>query len=300
MSTIKKASAIALGVALGLGSMLSAQAADTLDKGTHQQEKVLRVGCDAAFAPFTYTDDNGQLIGFDVDLINAIAKEMGYTVDMKGYPFDGIIPTLITNNIDLIISGFTISPERAQRVDFSNPYYRCGLTFLTMKDKATKYESFDSLNKAEICVQIGTTGALYLQKNMDKPTLKQFNTPPETYLELQNGGCDVVVNDRPVNDFFLARFPQNADNVISRDITSAQNEYYGIAVRKGDAEMLKLVNDGLKRVIDNGTFATISNKWFGYDITDDLKAHMVEAKNAGKAEAIGDPVAPAPAADAAK
>lgn len=297
MNTMKKALFIALGVALCLWSMLSVQAADTLDQGTHQQEKVLRVGCDAAFAPFTYTDDNGKLIGFDVDLINAIAKEMGYTVDMKGYPFDGIIPTLITNNIDLIISGFTISPERAQRVDFSDPYYRCGLTFLTMKDNATKFDSFASLNKAEICVQIGTTGALYLQKTMDKPTLKQFNTPPETYLELQNGGCDVVVNDRPVNDFFLARFPKNADSVISRDITSAQNEYYGIAVRKGDTKMLKLVNDGLKRVIDNGTFATISNKWFGYDITNDLKAHMMEAQNASKAEALAEP---APSTGAAK
>ena len=123
MSNLKNASAIALGVALGLGvAQMPAHAAGAADEGTHQHEKVLRVGCDAAFAPFTYTDENGKLIGFDVDLINAIAAEMGYTVDMKGYPFDGIIPTLITNNIDLIISGFTISPERAKRVDFSDPY----------------------------------------------------------------------------------------------------------------------------------------------------------------------------------
>lgn len=285
MSNLKNASAIALGVALGLGvAQMPAHAAGAADEGTHQHEKVLRVGCDAAFAPFTYTDENGKLIGFDVDLINAIAAEMGYTVDMKGYPFDGIIPTLITNNIDLIISGFTISPERAKRVDFSEPYYRCGLTFLTMKDEAEKYNSFDKIANAEICVQIGTTGALYLQKTLKDPDLKQFNTPPETYLELQNGGCDVVVNDRPVNDFFLAQNPKNKDIVASHDITAAQNEYYGIAVRKGNTELLNLINEGLQRVIDNGKFAEISTKWFGYDITDDLKAHMAEAKQVAESK----------------
>lgn len=280
MGNLNKVSALAIGVALGL-NVAHAHAAGATNLPT---DKVLRVGCDAAFAPFTYTDDNGKLIGFDVDLINAIAKEMGYTVDMKGYPFDGIIPTLITNNIDLIISGFTISPERAQRVDFSDPYYRCGLTYLVMKDEATKYDSFEKIEKAEICTQIGTTGALYLQKTLKSPDLKQFNSPPETYLELQNGGCDVVVNDRPVNDFFLAQNPKNKDIVVSRDITSAQNEYYGIAVRKGNKELLDVINEGLDRIIANGEFAKISNKWFGYDITDDLKAHAKEAKSAGQSK----------------
>lgn len=280
MGNLNKVSALAIGMALGL-NVAHAHAAAVTDLPT---DKVLRVGCDAAFAPFTYTDDNGKLIGFDVDLINAIAKEMGYTVDMKGYPFDGIIPTLITNNIDLIISGFTISPERAQRVDFSDPYYRCGLTFLVMKDEAQKYDTFEKIEKAEICTQIGTTGALYLQKTLKSPDLKQFNSPPETYLELQNGGCDVVVNDRPVNDFFLAQNPKNKDIVVSRDITSAQNEYYGIAVRKGNKELLDLINNGLDRIIENGEFAKISNKWFGYDITDDLKAHAQEAQSAGQSK----------------
>ncbi|MBU3843295.1 MAG: basic amino acid ABC transporter substrate-binding protein [Candidatus Anaerobiospirillum pullicola] len=275
--------ALAAGVALsfGLAQMpVMAATADTTattTAGTHHQDHVWRVGCDAAFAPFTYTDEKGQLIGFDVDLIKAIGAEMGYTIDMKGYPFDGIIPTLITNNIDMIISGFTISPERAERVDFSDPYYRCGLTFLTLKKNADKFSTFDDIAKAKICVQIGTTGALFLQKTLKNPDMRQFNTPPETYLELQNGGCEVVVNDRPVNDFFLAQSPENKKNVVSKDIDIAQNEYYGIAIAKGNTELLKLVNEGLKRVIDNGKFAEISNKWFGYDITDDLKAHSAEA-----------------------
>lgn len=271
MGNLNKVSALAMGVALSL-NVAHSHAAET----AASHDKVLRVGCDAAFAPFTYTDDKGKLIGFDVDLINAIAKEMGYTVDMKGYPFDGIIPTLMTNNIDLIISGFTISPERSERVDFSDPYYRTTLTYLVMKDDASKYDSFEKIKEAEICTQIGTTGALYLQKNMKDPTLKQFNTPPETYLELQNGGCDVVVNDRPVNDFFLAQNPKNKEFVVSHDIQAAQNEFYGIAVAKGNKELLNIINEGLKRLVENGEFGKISTKWFGYDMTDDLKKHSAD------------------------
>lgn len=275
MSILKKTSAVALSVALGLSvaatSLAHADDQAVVDPNHFLQTKVLRVGCDAAFAPFTYTDDKGQLIGFDVDLINAIGEEMGYKIDMKGYPFDGIIPTLITNNIDLIISGFTISEERAKRVAFSEPYYRCGLTYLVKKENASKFDSFDDLAKAEICTQIGTTGSLYLEKVLDKPNLKQFNTPPETYLELQNGGCEVVVNDRPVNDFFLARSPENKEKIVSFDINEAQNEYYGIAVRKDNQVLLEIINEGLERLIANGKFAKISEKWFGYDISDNLK-----------------------------
>lgn len=276
MSILKKTSAVALSVALGLNVVASSvsHAADQVntDPNHFLQTKVLRVGCDAAFAPFTYTDDKGQLIGFDVDLIKAIGEEMGYTIDIQGYPFDGIIPTLITNNIDLIISGFTISEERAKRVAFSDPYYRCGLTYLVKKEDAKKFDDFEDISKAEICTQIGTTGAMYLEKTLTNPKLKQFNTPPETYLELQNGGCDVVVNDRPVNDFFLARHPENKKNIVSYDIDEAQNEYYGIAVRKDNKVLLDLLNEGLDRLIANGKFAEISNKWFGYDISTNLKA----------------------------
>lgn len=274
MSILKKSTtAVALGVALGLAAgTVHAEAPSNTDPNHFLQTKVLRVGCDAAFAPFTYTDENGKLIGFDVDLIRAIGEEMGYTIEIKGYPFDGIIPTLITNNIDLIISGFTISEERAKRVAFSDPYYRCGLTYLVKKEDADKYDDFKDLSKAEICTQIGTTGSLYLEKSLKNPNLKQFNTPPETYLELQNGGCEVVVNDRPVNDFFLARHPENKDKIVSYDIEEAQNEYYGIAVRKDNQILLDILNEGLDRLIENGKFAKISEKWFGYDISENLKA----------------------------
>ena len=87
-----------------------------------EDEKVLNVGCEGAFAPFTYIDDNGDITGFDIDLIKKIGEQLGYKVNINVMQFDGLIPALMVGNIDLIISGFTISEERAKKVDFSEPY----------------------------------------------------------------------------------------------------------------------------------------------------------------------------------
>lgn len=247
----------------------------TQNASERHQAKVLKVGCEAAFAPFTYTSQDGKLIGFDLDLIRAMGESQGYEVVIQAFPFDGLIPALITNNIDLIISGFTISPERAKKVDFSDPYYRCGLTFLIKKEDAGKYNTLSDLKNDTLCVQIGTTGALYVSKQLPDTQLKQFNSPPETYLELINGGCKAVINDRPVNDFFLAS-SHNKD-IVSKNITTDTSEYYGIAVNKGNKEMLDLVNKALKDVQDNGEFKRISDQWFGYDVSAELREEKAAA-----------------------
>lgn len=260
LNAIKFAAAILCAAVVSTG----AQAAEE-----DTQSKVLRVGCETAFAPFTYTD-HGELIGFDLDLIRAMAKTQGYEVEVRPLPFDGVIPALMTDNIDLIISGFTITPERAQKVDFSDPYYRCGLTFLVRKEDADKFNTLEDLKDEELCLQLGTSGSVFVQKQLPNAKVKHFNSPPETYLELTNGGCRAVINDRPVNDFYLAHTRNT--NVVSKDITSADSEYYGIAVRKGNQEMLDLINTALKAVEENGEFERISNEWFGYDVSAELRA----------------------------
>ncbi len=233
------------------------------------KDKVLYVGCETAFAPFTYIDADGSLIGFDLDLIRAMAESEGFDVEVKPFPFDGLIPALMAGSIDLIISGFTISPERARRVDFSVPYYRCGLTFLIKKANADRFNTLEDLKDEVLCSQIGTTGALYTQKALPGTTLRQFNSPPESYLELQNDGCIAVINDRPVNDFFLT--VSKSTEIVSKPITTDTSEYYGIAVRKGDDRMLSLINKSLKNVQTNGQFSQISNKWFGYDVSEGIR-----------------------------
>lgn len=237
---------------------------------TDNSQTVLRVGCEAAFAPFTYTDENGNLVGFDLDLIRAMGKALGYKeVKIQAYPFDGLIPAILTNNIDIIISGFTITEERAQKVDFSDPYYRCGLTYLINEKNVNKFPNYDSLDGQELCVQIGTSGAVFVEKTLKNAKLKQFNSPPESYLELQNDGCVATINDTPVNDFFLTK--SKPKGITSIKIQKDDYEFYGIAVNKNRKDILEQMNKGLKLVQENGDFAKISKQWFGYDISDDLK-----------------------------
>lgn len=250
--------AVALAM-LGTANMSEASVAD----------KVLNVGCEGAFAPFTYVDDQGKITGFDIDLIRALGEDLGYKVNVTVFPFDGLIPALLTDGIDVIISGFTISPERAKKVDFSDPYYLCGLTYLTPAQNAERLKDFRSLDGEKLCVQIGTTGALFATKHFKNSEIVQFNSPPETYLELNKGGCSAVINDMPVNDFYLSRHKGDelASLHIDKDI---DKEYYGIAVSKNHPEMLKEMNRGLKIMRENGHFAEISERWFGYDISDTL------------------------------
>ena len=183
------------------GALLMAVSLSTADVAA---KETLKVGCEGGFAPFTYIDDRGVLTGFDVDLIRMMGKKMGYDeVEITVYPFDGLIPALMTDNFDLIISGFTISEERAKRVDFSDPYYRCSLTYLVKKEHAQELAKIESLKDKTVCTQIGTTGAMYIEKALPGINLKQFNSPAESYIELQNDGCVATLNDRPVNDYFI-------------------------------------------------------------------------------------------------
>jgi len=126
--------------------------------------KVLRVGTNADFAPFEFQDVSGkEYQGFDMDLIRAIAKEMGYQADIQNINFDGLIPAMESGNLDVIISGMSINDERKQKVDFSEPYYKSGLTIVVKKDN-TAINKFNDLAGKKVAVNFNrkTIGRHYL------------------------------------------------------------------------------------------------------------------------------------------
>lgn len=233
-------------------------------------EKILHIGCEGAFAPFTYIDKQGEITGFDIDLIKKLGEHLGYKVVIDVMQFDGLIPALMVGNIDLIISGFTITEERAQKVDFSDPYYLCGMSYVVKKEDAEIYNSYEKLDGKKICTQLAATGTNFAKKYLKKSELKIFNAPPETFIELGNGACVAAIHDKPVNDFFLTR--DNSSRFTSIDIKQhLDKEYYGIAVRKGNKVLLDKINQGLKEIEANGIFEKVSIKWFGHNILDTLK-----------------------------
>jgi len=229
------------------------------DEKASSTEKVLRIGTNADFAPFEFQDVDGKNYeGFDMDLIRAVAKEMGYKADIQNINFDGLIPAMESGNLDVIISGMTINDERKQKVEFSDPYYKSGLSIVVKKDN-NDIKKFTDLKGKKVAVQIGTTSAKEVHK-IEGVEVKELNSSADTFMELKAGGVDAVVNDRPVNDTYIKTTGGADVKALDELLTS---EDYGIAMSKKNPELVKSVNAALKKLHENGEYDKIFTKWFG-------------------------------------
>ncbi len=246
-----KKTLLALALSVSAAALSTQAFAETLKVGTHP-----------TFAPFEFSDQEGNVIGFDLDVIKAIAKANGDEIQIESMPFDGLIPSLLTGNIDVIISGMTITDARKKRVLFTDGYYESNLSYLIKKDKADVYTSAEALKGKTVCVQIGTTGHAFAD-TITPGNVKALNNESDAILELSNGGCEAVINDRPVNLYYLKK--SNLDTLVDVvDPKFKENvDLFGIAVRKGNNELLEKLNKGLKELQASGELDKIHVKWFG-------------------------------------
>lgn len=250
----KKSLAIALLIAFSISLLLAGCGGQAL-----QQGKVLKIGTDAAFAPFEFQDEKSkEYVGFDIDLIKAIGKQMGLEVKVQGMGFDGLIPALEAGQIDAAISGMTITDERKKKVNFSKPYYTSGLSIVVKQDNAALKE-FKDLEGKRLAVQIGTTGADFAKKVKDAK-VREFNTAPEAFLELKAGGVDAVINDLPVNEYYIAKSGSKDAKIVGKPLNS---EDYGIATAKKNTELAQKIDNALDEIKKSGEYDKIYEKWFG-------------------------------------
>lgn len=223
------------------------------------EDQVLRVGTESSYAPFEFTDATGKLVGFDIDLAEAVAKEMGAQIEWVQMPFDGLIPAMLTSQVDMAVASFTITEERKKRINFSSPYYRSGLTFVLRKADESKYTSVESLKGQRLCAQLGSVSAMKAQTfSPDKVTT--FNDAYAAYLELKSGGCEAVLNDRPVNLYFMANSKGAGDFVELNELMDAED--MAMVVPKNNQELLDKVNQALSALKEKGTYQQIYDKWF--------------------------------------
>ena len=221
--------------------------------------KVLKVGSEASFAPFEFQDENSkEYAGFDMDLIRALGKQMGYEVQIQNMGFDGLIPGLESGTVDVAISAMTITEERSKKISFSKPYYKSGLTIVVKSDNTT-IKNFADLNGKKIAVQLGTTGADEAKK-VKNAQVREFNSAPEAFLELKAGGVDAVVNDKPVNDYYIAKAGGKDAKEVGEPLTA---EEYGIATAKKNTELTAKLDKALDELKKNGEYDKIYMKWFG-------------------------------------
>ncbi|MGL5514661.1 MAG: basic amino acid ABC transporter substrate-binding protein, partial [Sporomusa sp.] len=184
--------------------------------------------------------------------------QMGMEVEIVNIGFDGLIPALEGGQIDAVASGMTITEERSKKVNFSKPYYKSGLSIIVRADNNT-INGFKDLEGKRIAVQIGTTGAAEAQKIKDAK-VREFNSASEALLELKAGGADAVVNDLPVNEYYLAKGGSKDAKLVGEVLSS---EEYGIAVVKKNTELVGKINKALDEIKQNGEYAKIYEKWFG-------------------------------------
>jgi polar amino acid transport system substrate-binding protein len=244
---------------LGLGLAGCSKQAPEGEGQAQEQPKELIAGSDTAFAPFEYQDEKTQeYVGFDMDLIEAIGQQMGYDIKVQGMPFDGLIPGLEAGSIDLVISAMTITEERAKKVNFSQPYYQSGLTIVVRPDDTT-INSFEDLEGKKIAVQIGTTGS-NTAKTIKDAEIREFNTAPEAFMELKAGGVDAVINDKPVNDYYITQMGGKDGKTVGEPLTA---EDYGIATAKKNTELAEMIDNAIDELRSNGEYDKIYEKWFG-------------------------------------
>lgn len=223
---------------------------------------VLKVATEAGFMPFEYVDEkNGELLGFDMDLIRAIGETMGLEVKIDNMSWDGLIPALLNNMYDLAIAGITITEERLASVNFSTPYFESVLTIVTKKNDGIT--SLDDLNGKIAAVQINTTGDFTASDLQDEGAVKnvsRFDTVPDAMQAVMIGAADVVIVDLPVAQAYLEANPNAPLKHVG---PVSDNEFYGIAIHKKNTDLLEKINSALLQLQENGTYDKIYQKWFG-------------------------------------
>lgn len=222
----------------------------------------LTVCSDIPYIPFEF-EENGEITGFDFDVVAAMAEKMGLDgADFKTTPFDGIIPALEAKNCDMIGSAMTITDERAEKVNFTDPYFDADQSLLVLKENAEKYATLDDLAGQTIGVQSGTTGEAYT--NEHKPegaTIRSFQTGDELFPAMVAGDVQAALQDLPVNGYRAATAPDQF--VVTEKYPTG--EQYGFAVRKDDTDLLDALNKALGEIKSDGTYDEIYNTWFGGD-----------------------------------
>jgi glutamine transport system substrate-binding protein len=238
----------------------SAEPSSSSSSGKGETKKKIIVGTDAAFAPFEYMD-KGKIVGFDVDLLDAVMKEAGMDYELKNIGWDPLFAAVQGKEIDMAISGITINDKRKQTYDFSVPYFES--THMIMVKENSPIKNALDLKGKTVGVQNGTTGQAAVEKLLGKENknIKKFENTVVAIMDLLNGGVEAVVTDNAVASEYVKNNPDKKIKTIA-DPEHFESEFYGLMFPKG-SDLKPKVDEALKKVMESGKYAEIYKKWFG-------------------------------------
>ncbi len=237
--------------------------------------ETLRVGTECTYHPFNFRDENGELQGYDVDVAKAIGEHLNAEIEFVCQKWDGMIPSILANKFDLIVASMSITDERAEKIDFSDPYRVSIGQFVGAKDKGIELFNEDgSVNEAgfegiRVGLQRATTYDNWMQAKAPNAEIVRYDATEALYLDLQNGRVDVIMTN-PMKAYlkFLSQPDGAGFDVIGPQIE--EQEYFGIGVgvglRKGNDELLGRINEAIGIITEDGSLEVFAKKHFPFTI----------------------------------
>lgn len=252
---------------MGLSAVLFACGGSKDDKAAGDNEASadeeidkLVVGTDATYAPMEYMDEDGEIAGIDIEIVKAIAEEVGVEVEFKNIGWEPLFPAVDSGEVDFAVSSITITDEREENFDFTEPYYVANQLILVPED--SDIANFEELKDKRVSAQINTTGHIVVQDLLGKTStnIVAAETMPLAISEMLNGNADASVGDNSTVNEYIKNNPNAKVKTIEDD--SFEKEYYGLMVKKGNTEVVDLLNKGIQAIKENGTLEEIT----GFDL----------------------------------
>lgn len=233
-----------------------------VDAATDAAPMNIKIATESSYKPFSYTDADGKLIGYEIELIDALCAQMKAECEVISQDWDGLIPGLNAQKFDAAIAGMSITPERQEVVEFSDPYFYSGIVLIGKKGDNV---SVEDLKAQPVGSQRATVASQYLQDEHADADIKLYDTQDNAYLDLTSGRVRAMMSDKVTGIDWLKTAAGQDYEVKGAEI-STDDDAMGIAFRKDDALVAKF-NAALAELRDNGTYEQITSSYFGTSTT---------------------------------
>ncbi len=233
-----------------------------------EERMQIRIGTEGAYPPFNSMTADGQLVGFDIDIANALCEEMNADCEFVIQDWDGMIPALLANKFDAIIASMSITEERMEQIDFTNKYYNTPPAIAVPKDSELSGVTPEDLAGITIGAQSATTHSNYAEEKFPDTDLRLYPTPDEYKLDLETGRIDAVIDDVVVLSEWVnsdaGACCMVLDVLVPDPVINGIGA--GIGIRQGETELKEAFNTAIQAIRDNGTYQEINDKYFEFDV----------------------------------
>ncbi|MFD1802649.1 cystine ABC transporter substrate-binding protein [Mixta tenebrionis] len=251
-----------MAVALVAGVNMKTFAAENLLSKVKERGSLL-VGLEGTYPPFSFQDERGKLTGFEVEFAEALAQHLGVKASLKPTKWDGMLASLDSKRIDVVINQVTISDQRKKKYDFSTPYTVSGIQALTRKDKEGSISKAQDLAGKKVGVGLGTNYEEWLRANVQGVDIRTYDDDPTKYQDLRSGRLDAILVDR----LAALDLVKKTGNTMAAAGPAFSRQEAGVALRKGNEDLLSAINQAIAEMQKDGSLNKISDKWFGADVT---------------------------------